>query len=238
MSTTTASVLRPTSPSDPRPTAVDAAVLKLAIGRALPAVMEWARLRQPDFTAAHAEYALVEAMEVAGLDPFRIGVVLASRFNWSVDYALVRMLDAVVEAMPSAYRAVVGRWVARTGIRFPAKEGDTVEFFDIQGVRRVGIVQGVAALTASAYVRPTVGVEVSDTVLEIAAEAVAANITQGRYEPERPILGARYDDAPALAAKAEAERPRRTDAAASPETPAPFPHLTDFRPDPSGPAIA
>ncbi|AFU87844.1 hypothetical protein CcrKarma_gp327 [Caulobacter virus Karma] len=234
----TPTTLRSTSPSDPRPTAIDPDVLALAIGKVLPDILGWARLRQPGFGEADVHHAVVTALHIAGLDAFRLGVVLASQFNWSVDYSLVRLLDSVIEALPTAYRAVTGRWVARTGTRFPAKEGDTIEFLDAAGRRRVGKVVGVAALTATAYVQPAVGTEFTDPPVEIAAEAVVANVTQKRYQPEHPILGARYDDAPTLGALAEAERARRTDAAASPRTPAPHPHLTDFRPDPDGPAIA
>ncbi|AXQ68516.1 hypothetical protein HOT99_gp101 [Caulobacter phage CcrBL10] len=234
----TAPTLRSTNPQDPRPTHVDRDVQVLAISTALPAILDWARLHQPGFDEAHAEHALIIALELGGADAFRMGVVLGTKFNWPVDYTLVRAMSAVVEALPTAYRAVTGRWVARTGIRFPAKEGDTIEFFSAAGKRLVGKVVGVSALTATAYVQPSNGTEFTNPPIEIAAEAVVANVTQNRFTPETPILGATYVDAPALGRAAEAARAKMTAGAASPKTPPPFPHLTDFRPDPDGPAIA
>lgn len=234
----TTATLRSINPTDPRPTHVDREVQGLAIARTLPAVLDWANLRQPGFTQADAEYALIQALNIGGADAFRLGVVLASQFNWSVDYELVRMLAAVIEALPTAYRAVTGRWVARTGIRFPAKEGDTIEYLDAAGRRVVGKVTGVVGLTATAYVQPSNGTEFTDPPVEIAAEAVVANVTQNRFAPETSILGARYEDAPALGNAWEASRVKSAAGAASPQTPAPFPHLTDYRPDPDGPAIA
>lgn len=238
--------IRPVDPADPRPTFHSDDVLLTAIRSVSPAIIAWAKTRATPavMEEAHLEFALSQAIKTAGVDAFRIGVILQASWNWPVDFTLMTLINAVVEALPAALRIVSGQWVVRTGLRFPGVEGDMIEFVNAEGEPATGIITAVSKLEARAYVNPSIGVEVSEETIAVAAEDVYANVTQARYSTERPVLGSRYINAPALAAEAEKERARNrlksTAPAASPETAHPLAgsRCDFFVDDPIPPSVA
>lgn len=242
--------LRTIDPQDPRPSFADDAVLVAMIDLAAPTVVQWARGRTRDLDPIEARFAILTAIRQYGVDAFRVGLALQANFHWPVDITLVKLLDGMVESLPATLRHITNEWVVRTGLRFPGKEGDTVEYLDERGEPCVGIVQGVLKAQARAFVLKTTGDLVDPEPLSVPAEAIYANVTQSRYAPEHPPLGLRYLDAPRLGALSEAARRNpdlkakarahllaQTDAAAAPTTAHPLAGLNDFG-GPDAPLIA
>lgn len=232
--------LRSVDPADPRPCFSDEKTMATAIDLIAPAVVEWARSRTLPLNEEHVRNAVLASVRHAGVDAFRIGVILQASFDWPVDFTLVTLFDRMVEALPATLRHLTNEWVVRTGLRFPAKEGDTIEYVTPRGEPVVGIVKGVLKAQARAFVQQTTGDLEEGEPISIPAEAVVANVSQALYEPQRPALGLRYIDAPRLGALSEAARKKNPvappDAAAAPKMTHPLAGLNDF--DPSGPLIA
>lgn len=241
--------LRPVDPRDPRPTFADDNVLTTTAGSVTQAVITWAKPRAVPVDAEQVKFAVVAALKRAGADAFRLGVFLQTAFGWPVDYALVHLLDHAVNVLPQSLTQVTAEWAVRTGLRFPAKTGDTIEYVDVNGAPAVGIVKALAPMRAAAFVLPVTGDilvdDANDTAVTVNAEDVFANVTTNTYTPIDPPLGVTYVDAPALGAAWEAERVRAaktkspTDAAAPPKTAHPLAGLR-FDPfiDPSEPSPA
>ncbi|UTC29787.1 hypothetical protein BAJUN_01570 [Bajunvirus bajun] len=193
-------VLRPVAANDPRPTVTHPAVANLAIDGHMPALVEWTKTRLP-VDEDMIRFAVGMALKAGGLDGFRIASHLRDVFSWPANDELTAILKQVTGALNTACDVIAGQWVLRTGIRFPGKVGDTVEFVAVDGSIQVGVVTDMLKLRAMGYV--TLGGEENYLV---PAEAVVGNVTTSTYATQRPILGMRYEDAPALAAAYEAER--------------------------------
>lgn len=201
-------VLRPVSAADPRPSILDAQVALIAIDTMVEDFEAWARGRVP-VDADMIRFAVASSLKRGGQDGFRTASVLRDEFMWPADDKLAGLCRTVGVKLHEAANIAVGRWVARTGIRFPGAQGDTIEFIDAKTSEpRVGVVLEMLKMRAAALVQTGVagGAEVEQVLVN--AEAVVGNVTQSRYMTERPVLGMRYDDAPRLAAEFEEERAR------------------------------
>lgn len=197
--------LRRVDPKDPRPHPLAEIICGRAAQVVAPEVLKWANGRVPDFLDdSRATFVVTVALAKAGADAFRAGTVLRETFFFPVDMALVKLLDQAIDLLPSCLKVVTGEWAMRTGIRFPGKAGDLIEYYDENDCQVAGKVHTVDAAHAMAVVIR----EIDDEAVKVCAEQVVANVTQARYEPESPELGIQYEDAPALIA-AQPERVRK-----------------------------
>lgn len=219
--------LRPVPAGDPRPDPMSPTVVRVAVEPIADALLAWCNGRVPVLDTEAVIFSVTVAVIHAGADSFRIGTTLREQFHFPVDRALITLLDEVVDRLPAALKIVVGKWSARNGMRFPAKDGDLIEFLDDTETPVAARVYAVDKLLCLALV-----IRQSDErTTRVCAEQVIANRTQSRYEPETPVLGARYENAPALMEAANAEdRARKRAGAATPVGPALTPPPRDPQP--------
>lgn len=213
-------------PADPRPLPLAPEVVGRAVTPFAPALVAWAeKARLPMIDEPRAVFALTTAICKAGVDAFRVGCVLRENFRWPVDIALVREIEEIASRLPAALRVVVAEWVARTGLRVPAKAGDLIEYADEHDCQMAGKVYAVhSSMGYCTVIRQT-----DERAINVCAEQIVANVTTGLYAPQEPRpLGTRYENAPALAAedaRRKASRPAQPAPVPAPRvtsTPAPF----------------
>lgn len=190
---------------DPRPDPMADKVILTAVCPVAPAILKWAEPRCPvALDERRVQFMTTVAFLKAGADSFRAGNILHTEFALPVDRTLVGLLDAVVERLPGALKIVVGEWVARHGLRFPAHPNDIIEYYDEHDRQVSGRVYGLDPILGLATV-----IRASDEVgVRVCLEQVVANTSQGLYEPIRRPLGMTYEDAPARIAAANAEDAR------------------------------
>lgn len=192
------------TPPSPRPQPLDEAVLLRAAQARHPSIDRWASAAGFNIGAEAMDAALVIAMSAARLEPYRMCRVLEEHFLMRPDYELVRMIGSMVEHHADVLRLVVREWVAATGHRFPGEKDNQIEYVVASGHRHMGYVRGIDRGLAVGYV--TLNYDQDSTVHTVFAENVISNISQDRHDPETPVLGQRYDNAPALAAEFERNR--------------------------------
>lgn len=98
--------------------------------------------------------------------------------GWTVDDALVSLFMEAVANLPFCNRLEQHEWVMRTKTRFPAADGDLIEWTDAAGKEFAGSVYVVNKTTAHAVVQP---VDETLPLMRVPAENVYANTTKGAY---------------------------------------------------------
>lgn len=198
--------LRPVPADAPRPQPLSSEVIARALLPVEDALGSWFKAYAPKVSAEQRNFALTLALQQAKGDVFQAGCILAASFKLPVNGELMKIIIALDErCMTSVLRAVTREWVVRTGYRFPANDGDKIEWIDpLTKARRGGKVLAVDRAMAVGMVMPNTG-QFAEGV-RILAEDVVGNLTQAQYVEIKPILGQRYENAPALAAAYEAER--------------------------------
>ncbi|UTU10337.1 hypothetical protein CcrRB23_gp475 [Caulobacter phage RB23] len=200
--------IRAASLDDPRPQLGDGAVLTAAVKLVLPSFVEWTKARGLDLTDEQITFAVELALKqskTAGVDwAWTSAKVLETAFGLPGDGKLIARLEAVIANQKLAWERETRAWVLRTGYRIPADEQEKVEAL-VEGVPVVGKIVGVSRGLGVAYLQTEDGTQ----TFRIDGEDIIANHTQGRFAPETPILGSRYEDAPALALAAEAQRRKK-----------------------------
>lgn len=220
--------LRQTPAHAPRPQPTDHAVLARAIGPRLAQVRAWLDESESPTTVDDDQLLnfLSIALRVGGGDPFRAGVALSVSAGFHTDYGLVKLLAEIMRYAPEAHRDVCRVWVVENGLRLPCKDGDEIEWLSPAGEPRAGKV--VATDNAFAAVAVELASDAgfgSGVHVRVLMEQIFANRTQARFEPEVPVLGARYEDAPAIAAAHPGRASDTTLTGTSPGV-----NLNDFKP--------
>lgn len=220
--------LRPAPTHAPRPHPTDEAVLTSAIAPRLAQVRQWMEVAGATVTADDAQLTncIAVAMKVGGTDPFRSGLALSVAAGFPTDFALTQVLAEIAQRIPEAHRDVTRVWVVENGLRLPCKDGDEIEWLSPHGEPRAGKV--VACDNAFAAVAVEVaadGGQSSGVHVRVLMERIFANRSQARFDPEVPVLGQTYADAPAMAA---ANPGRASDGALTGTSPGV--NLNDFAP--------
>jgi hypothetical protein len=117
----------------------------------------WLKSRGSVILKTPAEFKLVlaEAFKTSP-DMFAITKAIGEGFGLPADEKLYQIVSDQAFDRRLHHRAAIQDWVMRNVIRFPAKEGDNVNFWrneDGRRVRRAGIVLAVDPTSASAVVR-------------------------------------------------------------------------------------
>lgn len=215
--------LRPTPVHAPRPQVLDITVIARSIDGRRTEFEGWLAAAGLHASPEMVDFAIDTALRAGRFEAYRAARKLEDNLGWPADAPLVRLLDQVLTQLPALHREVTREWVLEQGYRVPAAEGDAIEWLSPEGEPRSGRVAAVAKLQGMAYC------VIGDTDpadeqfhVRVPGEAIYANITQARYEIEEPVLGARYEDAPALAAAYEADGAAQAKAkAGAATTPAP-----------------
>lgn len=135
-------------------------------------LMVWVRKHVSKTASKEEAVALATvAIKEAGGDGFRAALRLMEVAGWPVDFVLCRTMQRACDQLAFARRLVVMEWILANRIRFPAEEGDAIEWKSY-GKTRTGIVYNVIEREASAIVRPTIGAAISDDMVKIVAEQV------------------------------------------------------------------
>lgn len=163
-------VLRPVPVTDPRPHLYDKTVLDRALSFHTESIAAWAKGRA--LPSAVGTY-LPEALRAADGDAFKAARFFEQVDALEADMAFCRLLDNVIITLPHHLRLETQEWVMRTGMRFPAYEGDIIEWF-INGETATGEVIAIDKTQAQARVRR----HTTDDHPRVYAEVVGANITQ------------------------------------------------------------
>lgn len=197
--------LRPVPADAPRPQPLSTEVIARALLPVEDALGSWFQDNLPKVDADQRKFCLTLALRQGEMDAFQAAIVLASSFKIPGDEALVRLLMQVTSGAGFALRVLTREWVVKTGYRFPANKDDAIEWVDPDTrLKRGGKVIEIDRAMAVALVQPNLGP--ANTPIRILAESVVGNLTQKQYTEIKPVLGQRYDDAPALGAAFEAER--------------------------------
>jgi hypothetical protein len=175
--------LRQVHPGDARPEPLNEAVLARACTARMAEIKAWLSPRVLSITEDEIVFALTTAIGSAGADGFRAATVLKNEFLWPVDMELCLLVRDTVTAMAQALRAETRVWVLRTGMRFPAKSEDSIEFIDGVGKTRTGKVTGIDSALAAAFVQPFDGLIRAGGPTRVLAEQVMKNISTGEQGP-------------------------------------------------------
>jgi hypothetical protein len=167
-------VLRPPLDNDPRPRCFDMDVLILTVRRHTE-IAQWAQRRGYSDDPEYAITALAEAIEHADGVPDKAVRALNVLHRWEDDFLLRNHLASALKHLPECWNFMMLKWVVRTGMRFPAKVGDLVIFFDGEHQRKGRVVKK-NVLIASAEIEGENG-----THGQVMAEHVLANLTTSRY---------------------------------------------------------
>jgi hypothetical protein len=162
--------LRAPPAGDPRPTINDEKVVRAAVDRNSEALTTWARKRDYPETAEEVLAILTEAMVASDGIASRAITFLETVFFWVTDANLERHLSVVQKNIQPGFKFFVLEWIIRTGIRFPAKLGDYVDFYS-NGYHYAGRVVEIKPDFAAALIESDDGTQI------VFAEQVTANRT-------------------------------------------------------------
>jgi hypothetical protein len=177
-----AAVLRPISRHDPRPDPTNPRVVARAVGDISAELLSWAHLNvNPDLAGSNVEALIVAHILESGFDAFRAAAILSEENLWRCDIRLVRLLDGAINALEAYARSMTLEWVVRTGLRFPANEGDEIQWITVSGRLRKGTVYALNPYYAMGLVNPKAGPAKASSLLKVYAEQVTANDTKGRF---------------------------------------------------------
>lgn len=179
--------LRNAPEGDQRPEPLSTPVVDRALESRLPDVKAWLKPRIPSLEDGDVKFALSSALKGSGADAFRAGVILKDMFSWPVDIDLIMILRDAIEGLAIALKIETGHWVLRTGLRFPGKDGDTIEWEDENGRARAGTIKTIDRTYAQALVQPPDGLTKVHKPVRVIAESVTANITQAEYPKVIPL---------------------------------------------------
>lgn len=178
--------LRPAPPTDARPEPLHPSVVQRASRAREDEIATWLKPRVPALTTEQISFALQAALIGGGADGFRCSTVLREKFGWPVDMELCGYVRDTCNALAFALRIETRVWVARTGVRFPGKSGDSIEWLDERDDgQRQGQLIAVDRDYASAVVQPISSLIKAGPPRTVFAEHVLANITQALY-PSAP----------------------------------------------------
>lgn len=176
--------LRSAPADDKRPDPFCDAVLMRATLARLDEIRAWLKPRWAlELSEAEVKFALVAALKAAGADGFRVSVKLHEIFHWPVDMELCQFVRDTCHALAFALRVETRLWGVRTGLRFPGKSEDRIEWVDDQGRAQSGKVISTDPSLALAIVQRFDGVIRMGAPVRVLAETVIANATQGLYGP-------------------------------------------------------
>lgn len=175
-----ASVLCPVPDDQPRPTPLSVEVITRSYGEIEEDLVGWVRKKVNKQVSVSSVAALViSCVRDVGLDAFQVAVRLQTSAGWPGDMELLRILDRMMDAQGFAFRVAMAEWVMVTGVRFPAKTGDTVTW-QARGRKKFGLVHEVLPNSASALVYPLIGSGLAAEPVKVLAEEVTSNHTQQR----------------------------------------------------------
>lgn len=174
--------LRYAPADDQRPQPLSPAVLRRAAATRLDATLSWLKTRIPGLDEEQIIFALATSMERGGFDGFRTATKLKENFSFPVDWEMAKIAAEVCASAEFSLKIETGEWALRTGLRFPAKCGERIEFMH-RDRERAGKVLSVDYTYAAAIVEPFYGASSAtmDTPLRVFAEDVYANTTRGEY---------------------------------------------------------
>lgn len=200
--------LIPIPVDDPRPHPMHELVVATAAQEVAPTILAWMMPRLPrhlEMDVNRVTFLITAAfVHAAVADSFEVALVVREKLGLPADRPLITLLDEIVDRLPSALKIVVGKWAMKHGIRYPAKQGDLIEYLDDHGKQCAGRVYAVDPILALAVV-----IRASDeSAVRVCAEQVIANTTQALYEPIIRELGIEYTDAPGRMAQANVEEAR------------------------------
>lgn len=179
--------LRYAPEGDERPEPLSKPVVERAIEARLDEIKAWLKPRLPTLADADVRFALTSSLKGSGSDAFRAGVLLKEMFRWPVDFDLTLLLRDTIGALALALKVETRIWAVRTGLRFPGKDGDSVEWEDETGKPQHGAIVAVDRDYAAALVRPPDGLTRVHQPMRVFAEHVTANVTQGEYPKVIPF---------------------------------------------------
>lgn len=179
--------LRYAPEGDERPEPLSKPVVDRALESRLVDVKAWLKPRMPTLTDSDIMFAVASALKGSGADAFRAGVILKDMFSWPVDIDLIMVLRDAIQGLAIALKIETGLWVLRVGLRFPGKDGDTIEWEDEFGKARAGTIKTIDATYAQALVQPPDGLTKVHKPVRVCAETVTANITQADYPKIIPL---------------------------------------------------
>jgi hypothetical protein len=172
-------VLRPAPEGDGRPDPLSETVLTRAVSLHVADAMAWLKPRVPTLSEEEATFALCASIRRGGADGFRAGVSLKNEFSWPIDIEMVLVLRNITEKLAFALRIETAEWVLRTGMRFPAKDNQQIEWIDGSGKHRAGTVIAVDRALCAAVVQPFEGLVKAGEPRRVLCEQVFHNITTG-----------------------------------------------------------
>ncbi|AXQ69521.1 hypothetical protein HOU02_gp204 [Caulobacter phage CcrBL9] len=208
--------IRAADPQDPRPQLTDDATLCASVATTLPLYAALAKKRGSDLTDDQIGFALEVALKKAryseGDWAWNAARLMEDAFGLPGDGKLLALVETTIARLKIEWESLTRAWVMRTGYRIPAALDEKVEAV-VNGAPTVGKIVGVSRALGVAYMDN----EAHTETYRIDGEDIIANYTQGRFAPETPILGSRYENAPALAAAAQGTmgKARKLPAAAS-----------------------
>lgn len=141
---------------EPRPTFDSPAVIAYTIDAMVPLLVEWTEINDVSASAAwlRSTYGKALRAELAVVEDGKVdGYALADWFeapNFPVDAELVSILHDTSALLRLARRNATHDWVMRTGMRFPAKEGQHFKFTR-NGRNRVAQCIGVVSTEARGF---------------------------------------------------------------------------------------
>jgi hypothetical protein len=174
--------LRYAPADDQRPKPLSPEVLRRAAATRVAETMSWLKSRIPGLDEDQVIFALTTCMSQGGFDGFRTGVKLRENFSFPVDWEMAKIAHEACSAVEMSLKIETGAWALRTGIRFPAKCGDRIEFIH-RDRERAGQIISIDFTYAAAVVTPFYGDSQAsmDTPIRVFAEEVYANTTRGEY---------------------------------------------------------
>jgi hypothetical protein len=138
-------------------------------------------------TIETVRYAVKIALGQEQGDPWMTARQLEDTFSWPMNMEGARLIEQITANLHVAHRVVTGKWVLRTGLKFPGACNDQIEWSDETGTDRAGDVISLDRLDLAAIVRPkSTGYFGSATPLRVRAEQVYANVSQGLYALATP----------------------------------------------------
>lgn len=192
------SSIRPSSPTDPRPKRFDQIVVDAAL-KSMNSLKPWVQSKGLDMTDEALYFALSICLSRSEGEAFLAANVVQTAFGVPADARLVAILDAASDLTRLHWEQAMRAWVIRTGYRIPAAQDDEIEFIAEDGKVTAGKISAVSPGMGVAYATDGDGHH-----HRLYGEQIIANTTQARYGLEEPVLGARYEDAPALVAASPA----------------------------------
>jgi len=155
--------------TEPRPTIASPEVLVDATRKELPWIISWLQKSgiyesqndNEDDLLAHLSLAIIESA-----DFYAAAKYLEDFYEWPVDGTLCQYLERCYSAALGVLPEHVMDWTMRTQTRFPAKEGDDVQFV-VGSVNITGTVVAVVAREARGHVKMRNG-----TIMPVTAEEV------------------------------------------------------------------